>query len=146
LGAQFLDAQGKLNPVIMGCYGIGVSRLVSAIIEQNNDEFGIIWPREVAPYKVIILPLDVTEAKIMESANNIYQELADNGIEALFDDRDERPGVKFKDAELIGIPAHITIGAKTLALNKVEIKSRKLRQNILVERVNLLKEIKAITG
>ncbi|MCX5705282.1 MAG: proline--tRNA ligase [Candidatus Omnitrophica bacterium] len=146
LGAQFLDAQGKLNPVIMGCYGIGVSRLMSAIIEQNNDDSGIIWPKEVAPYKVIILPLDISDSKIMESANSIYRELVDNGIEVLLDDRDERAGVKFKDAELIGIPAFITIGAKTLAVNKIELKSRKLRQNILVERVDLLKEIKAIIG
>ena len=144
LGAQFLDAQGKLNPVIMGCYGIGVSRLVSAIIEQNNDESGIIWPKEVAPYKVIILPLDVSDSKIMESANSVYRELADNGIEALLDDRDERAGVKFKDAELIGIPAHITIGAKTLAMNKIEIKSRKLRQNILVERADLMRDVRSI--
>lgn len=146
LAAQFLDAQGKLNPVIMGCYGIGVSRLVSAIIEQNNDEFGIIWPKEVAPYKAIILPLDVNEAKIMETAGSIYQELSDNGIEVLLDDRDERAGVKFKDAELIGIPVHITIGAKTLALNKIEVKSRKKRQNILVDRVDILKEVRSILG
>jgi prolyl-tRNA synthetase len=146
LAAQFLDAQGKLNPVIMGCYGIGVSRLVSAIIEQNSDEFGIIWPKEVAPYKAIILPLDVNEAKIMETANSIYQELSDNGIEALLDDRDERAGVKFKDAELIGIPVHITIGAKTLALNKIEVKSRKKRQNILVDRADILKEVRSILG
>ncbi len=146
LGAQFLDAQGKLNPVIMGCYGIGISRLISAIIEQNNDELGIIWPKEVAPYKVIILPLDVSDSKIMESANSVYRELVDNGIEALLDDRDERAGVKFKDAELIGIPALITIGAKTLAVNKIELKSRKLRQNILVERVDLVGQVRNIIG
>jgi prolyl-tRNA synthetase len=146
LGANFLDAQGKLNPVIMGCYGIGVSRLISAVIEQNNDASGIIWPKEVAPYKITILPLDVNDAKIMESALSIYEELRSNGIEPLFDDRDERAGVKFKDADLIGIPVQITIGQKTLAQNKIEVKARKAKQSTLMERKDLLKEIKILVG
>jgi prolyl-tRNA synthetase len=141
LGANFLDAQGKLNPVIMGCYGIGVSRLISAVIEQNNDESGIIWPKEVSPYKVIILPLDVNDPKIMESALSIYEELGSSGIEPLLDDRDERAGVKFKDADLVGIPIQVIIGQKTLAQNKIEVKARKAKQGVLLERKDLLKEI-----
>jgi len=144
LGANFLDAQGKLNPIIMGCYGIGVSRLISAIIEQNNDEFGIIWPKEVAPYRAIILPLDVTDGKIMELVSGIYKEFKDNGIQVLLDDRDERAGVKFKDADLIGIPVQVTIGAKTLAQNKIEVKARKDKQSKLIDRADLLKEVSSI--
>ncbi|MFA5275797.1 MAG: aminoacyl--tRNA ligase-related protein, partial [Candidatus Omnitrophota bacterium] len=114
LAAKFLDAQGKLRDIIMGCYGIGVSRMISAIIEQNNDPSGIIWPKEVAPYKVIITALDVTDNKIIESAESLYQELQENNIEVLFDDRDERAGVKFKDADLLGIPLQIIIGKSSL--------------------------------
>ncbi|MDD4900335.1 MAG: proline--tRNA ligase, partial [Candidatus Omnitrophica bacterium] len=96
LGANFVDAQGKMQPIIMGCYGIGVSRLISAVVEQNHDANGIIWPMEVAPYKVIILPLDITEPKIMEQANNLHARLEGAGVTVLLDDRDERAGVKFK--------------------------------------------------
>jgi len=141
LGASFLDAQGKLNPIIMGCYGIGVSRLISAIIEQNNDDAGIIWPKEVAPYQVVILPLDVFDEKIMSVASDIYKDLTSKGERVLFDDRDERAGVKFKDADLIGIPVQITIGQKTLSQDKIELKKRASKQNILVERNEILKEI-----
>jgi prolyl-tRNA synthetase len=142
LGANFLDAQGKLNPIIMGCYGIGVSRLISAIIEQNNDDSGIMWPKEAAPYKVIILPLDVTDPKIMEVSLSIYKELKDNGIEALLDDRDERAGVKFKDADLIGIPVQVIIGQKALTQDKIEIKERADKQNMLIERREILSRVR----
>jgi prolyl-tRNA synthetase len=141
LGANFLDAQGKLNPIIMGCYGIGVSRLISAIIEQNNDEVGIIWPKEIAPYKVAILPLDVNDSKIMEVAGLAYKELCDKGIEPLFDDRDERAGVKFKDADLIGIPVQVTVGQKALAQDKIEVKSRTDKQGALIDRKDLADHI-----
>ena len=125
LNANFLDAKGKLRPVIMGCYGIGVSRLISAVIEQNNDEDGIIWPKEVAPYKVIVLPLDVTDTKIIACALAVYKELKEKGIEVLLDDRDERAGVKFKDADLLGIPAQVIIGKEFLQQDKIELKIRK---------------------
>ena len=141
LGANFLDAKGKLKAIIMGCYGIGVSRLISAIIEQNYDAEGIIWPDEISPYKIIILPLDVTDKKIMKMALNIYQELEQGGIEALLDDRNERAGVKFKDADLIGMPISIIIGQKTLSQNKIEIKVRRDSKVILVGIKSTLKKL-----
>jgi prolyl-tRNA synthetase len=144
LGAHFVDARGEEKAIIMGCYGIGVSRLISAIIEQNRDANGIIWPPEISPYKVVILPLDVTEKKMMLLAKGIYKELKDNAIEVLLDDRDERAGVKFKDADLIGIPLSITIGQKTKAQGKIEIKLRPSRKVFLVERRNMLKKIREL--
>ena len=125
LEANFSDAKGQLKPLIMGCYGIGVSRLISAIIEQNNDTEGIIWPVEVSPFKIIILPLDITNQEIMQAANSLYQELKTSGLDVLFDDRDERAGVKFKDADLIGIPLSIIIGKKSIEEKKLELRLRK---------------------
>lgn len=144
LEANFLDAQGKLNPVIMGCYGIGVSRLIAAIIEQNNDPDGIIWPREVSPFEFVILALDVTDPEIMRFALDIYEILKKEGAEVLFDDRDERAGVKFKDADLIGIPYIITVGKKTLKDQKIELKSRKDKQVYFVEKENLASKLKEL--
>ena len=141
-GANFLDAQGKQRPIVMGCYGIGVSRLISAIIEQNRDEEGIIWPREATPYKVLVLPLDVTNNKIMKLASDIYQELLENGIETLLDDRDERAGVKFKDADLIGLPINIIVGQKTLKEKKLEIKTRRHKNTLSVNKKDILKQVK----
>ena len=123
--ANFSDAQGKLKPMIMGCYGIGVSRLVSAIIEQNNDLDGIIWPKEVAPFEVIILPLDVTHPEIMQEAMSLYQQIRLAGLAVLLDDRDERAGVKFKDADLIGLPISIIVGKKSILEKNIELRLRK---------------------
>jgi prolyl-tRNA synthetase len=135
LSAQFLDAEGKLKPIIMGCYGIGVSRLMAAIIEQNYDDSGIIWPKEISPYQAIVVPLNVDEAEIMEQAMSLYAQLQAAGIETLLDDRDERAGVKFKDAELIGIPVLIVIGQKSLQDKKVEIKMRRNKKEaVFVDR------------
>ncbi len=125
LGANFSDSQGKLKPIIMGCYGIGVSRLISAIIEQNNDAAGIIWPGEVAPFQILISPLDVTNQQVMQMANNFYEQLNTAGFSVLFDDRDERAGVKFKDADLIGIPLSIVISKKSIEEGKIELRMRK---------------------
>ena len=141
-GAKFLDAQGKLQDIIMGCYGIGVSRMVSAIIEQNNDSLGIIWPKEVAPYKVIILALDVTEKKIMDTAECLYRELEEKNIEVLLDDRDERAGVKFKDADLLGIPLQVIIGKSSLKDNTIELKFRKDQNKIIKTKSEILDAIK----
>jgi prolyl-tRNA synthetase len=146
LGANFLDEHGKLQPIIMGCYGIGVSRLISAIIEQNNDTQGIIWPKEITPYEVAILPLDVTNSRIMDKARDIYEELDANKINVLLDDRDERAGVKFKDVELIGLPISIVIGQKTLEQDKIELKSRRDKNVCMVERVNVLSKLKDMLG
>ncbi len=138
--ANFSDAQGKLKPMIMGCYGIGVSRLVSAIIEQNNDSDGIIWPKEVAPFGAIILPLDVTNPVIMQEALGLYNQINDAGFKALLDDRDERAGVKFKDADLIGLPLSIVIGKKSAqhAEKNIEVRIRKDRATVLIPKEGLV--------
>jgi prolyl-tRNA synthetase len=122
--ATYLDAQGKENLMIMGCYGIGVSRVMAATIEQSNDVDGIIWPVALAPFEVIIVPIDYKSEKTKEAADGIYRELQGAGIDVMLDDRDERPGIKFKDADLIGVPFRITIGDKTLATGSVELKAR----------------------
>jgi prolyl-tRNA synthetase len=125
LGALFLDEQGKQQPAIMGCYGIGVTRTLQAIIEQCNDKDGIIWPTSVAPCVVCITPLSVVPGgAVMTLAEKIYKELTDLGIDVIIDDRDERPGVKFKDSELVGFPIRIGIGEKSLAKGEVELKQR----------------------
>lgn len=112
MGANFIDENGDSKPLIMGCYGIGINRTMAAIIEQNNDENGIIWPLSVAPYKVTVVPVVVKDEEQMKVANEIYDKLVDLGIDVMLDDRDERAGVKFKDADLIGIPMRITVGKK----------------------------------
>ncbi len=125
LNAVFLDETGKSNPSVMGCYGIGVTRTLQAVIEQSNDKDGIIWPLAVAPYQVIITPLGVVAGSpIMTLAEKLYADLTAQGVEVLLDDRDDRPGVKFKDADLIGIPIRIGLGEKSLANGEVEIKRR----------------------
>jgi prolyl-tRNA synthetase len=125
LGALFLDEAGKQQPAIMGCYGIGVTRTMQAVVEQSNDANGIVWPLSVAPYTVGITPLSVVpESEVMKRAEQIYAELTQAGIDVILDDRNERPGVKFKDSELVGFPIRIGIGEKSLAKGEVEIKPR----------------------
>jgi prolyl-tRNA synthetase len=124
LGATYLDAEGRERPIEMGCYGIGISRLVAAAIEQNNDANGIIWPFAIAPFHVSLLPINYKDKTIQEVVDRLYQELQQRGIEVLLDDRDERPGVKFKDADLIGVPLRVTIGAKGLEKGSVELRWR----------------------
>lgn len=125
LKALFLDETGKQQPSYMGCYGIGVTRTLQAVIEQSNDKDGVVWPLPVAPYSVVITPLGVQPGTpVMETALQIYEGLGAQGIDVLLDDRDDRPGVKFKDADLIGIPLRIAIGEKSLAKGEVEVKPR----------------------
>lgn len=125
LGALFLDESGKQAPAIMGSYGIGVTRTMQAIIEQCQDKDGIIWPLAVAPFQVCVTPLGVTPGSaVMTAAERIYSELTARGIEVILDDRDERPGVKFKDSELVGFPIRVGVGEKSLARGEVEIKIR----------------------
>jgi len=142
MGANFLDANGKLQPVIMGCYGIGVSRLISAVIEQNNDKDGIIWPKELTPYNVIILALDTTDKNIMDLALRVYRDLRDLNINVLFDDRDERAGVKFKDADLLGIPLQLIIGKSALKDGSLEFKDRLTQIKTIKPGAEILAEIK----
>jgi prolyl-tRNA synthetase len=123
--AMFLDESGKQQPAIMGCYGIGVTRTLQAVIEQSNDNNGIIWPLNVAPYTVCITPLSVApDSEVMKRAEQIYAALVARGVDVILDDRNERPGVKFKDSELVGFPIRIGIGEKSLAKGEVEIKPR----------------------
>lgn len=125
LNALFLDESGKQQPAVMGCYGIGVTRTLQAVIEQSHDTNGIVWPLSVAPYTVCITPLSVDpNSEVMKRATAIYDELMARGIDVILDDRNERPGVKFKDSELVGFPIRIGIGEKSLAKGEVEVKPR----------------------
>jgi prolyl-tRNA synthetase len=125
LGSTFLAEDGQRRPCVMGCYGIGVTRTLQAVIEQSNDTNGIIWPVSVAPYTVCITPLNVApEGAVMKLAEKIYADLAARGVDVILDDRDDRPGVKFKDSELVGFPIRIGIGEKSLAKGEVELKPR----------------------
>jgi prolyl-tRNA synthetase len=125
MGATYLDPEGREQPIEMGCYGIGVSRLLAAAIEQNHDANGIIWPYAIGPFEVIVLPINYLDEKIRAAANRLYDELRTRNVDVLLDDRDERPGVKFKDADLIGVPLRITIGAKGLDKGVVEMRRRR---------------------
>lgn len=124
LSAFFNDEKGNRKPIIMGCYGIGVSRAIAAIIETNQDAGGIIWPKEVSPFEVLILPLNVTDAASRDLAFDLYQKLNYRRLNVLLDDRDERPGVKFKDADLIGVPLRVVIGTKNLKQSVIELQRR----------------------
>ncbi len=125
LKATFLDKDGQAKPFFMGCYGIGVTRTMAASIEQHNDENGIIWPVSIAPYEVVVLPVNGNDAGIAEMAESIYRELLAGGTDAILDDRDERAGVKFNDTDLIGYPVRVTVGNKAVGEGKVEIKIRR---------------------
>ncbi len=144
LGANYLDEGSKLNPMVMGCYGIGVSRMIAAIIEVNSDAAGIIWPQEVAPFDVEILPLQGNDPESMKLAMGYYDELRKAGYEVLLDDRDESAGRKFNDADLIGIPWKVIIGKRKLAEGAVELKSRKTGEVKVVPKDNLVAAIKEI--
>ncbi|MFN5077913.1 MAG: proline--tRNA ligase [Planctomyces sp.] len=124
MNANYVDAQEVSHPIIMGCYGIGVTRVVASIVETCHDENGIIWPLNVAPCSVMLIPLNVTDPEVMKASERIYQELNDAGVDVLMDDRAQRPGFKFKDADRIGIPLRITIGGKGLAEGIAEVKWR----------------------
>ena len=123
LKCNYIDESGSERPMVMGCYGIGINRLMAAVIEQNNDEKGIIWPIEIAPYHVIIVPVNVLDETVMNIARNMYEKLIEANVEVILDDRNERAGVKFNDADLIGIPIRINIGRKA-AEGLVELKLR----------------------
>ena len=127
MGATFLDPAGQERFAVMGCYGIGIGRTAASAIEQNHDAKGIIWPVPIAPFQVQLLPLSQS-AQVTDTVRSLYEQLTSNGVEVLWDDRDERAGVKFNDADLIGIPYHVVIGEKGLAKGSVELKDRKSGQ------------------
>jgi prolyl-tRNA synthetase len=125
LHATFLDENGREHPLVMGCYGIGVSRTMAAAVEQHNDEQGIIWPRSIAPYEVVVVPINAKNEAQFSLAEEIYCELQAAHVDVLLDDRKERAGVKFKDADLIGYPMRITVGPKAVEENQIEVKVRR---------------------
>lgn len=141
MGADFIDENGKKKPFIMGCYGIGVTRTMASIIEQNNDENGIIWPMSVAPYHVSVIPVNIKDQGQMEIADKLYKELLDLGIEVLLDDRNERAGVKFKDSEIIGIPIRVTVGKKIVD-GQVEFKLRNNGENEVIDIDDVISRVK----
>jgi len=142
LKAVFLNRQGKEAPIIMGCYGIGVGRTVAAAIEQNYDKDGIIFPIPIAPFEVTILPLQMHDTGVVETAEKIYTELLDIKVDTLLDDRDERAGVKFNDADLLGIPIRVTVGVKGIKGGQVEIKLRSETESFFVPINNAASSIK----
>jgi prolyl-tRNA synthetase len=132
LKATYLDENGQEREIVMGCYGIGVGRTAAAAIEQYHDEDGIIWPMPIAPFQVVVVPVNNKIESLMETAEGIYRLLSGNGVEVLLDDRDSTPGVKFKDADLIGIPLRVTLGEKNLKRGLVEIRRRKNSETIVI--------------
>jgi len=146
LGAKFLDPQGKERPVVMGCYGIGINRIIAALIECSHDDGGIIWPPSIAPYKTLVLPLNVKETTILNTSESLHKQLEGAGIDTLLDDRDLRPGVKFKDADLIGIPLRIVLGKKFTEGGQVELQERKGGDPVLLPLEAVLPEIKKRLG
>jgi prolyl-tRNA synthetase family II len=128
LGAAVLDEKGESRAIVMGCYGIGIQRTMAAVVERHHDDAGIVWPLSVAPYEVLITQVNANDAATSDAAGALYDSLAGDGVEVLLDDRDERPGVKFKDADLVGIPYRITVGPKGLKDGKVELVRRKTRE------------------
>lgn len=140
MNAVYLDADGKTKPYIMGCYGIGISRTAAAAVEAHHDDWGIKWPLAIAPYHVTIVPVSTKDELQMTTANKIYKELLANGVEAVIDDRDERPGVKFKDADLIGFPFRITVG-KTITEGNVEFVTRATGEKVAMKPEVAIKQV-----
>ncbi len=144
LKAVYLDEKGKEVPIIMGSYGIGPARIAAAAIEQNNDKDGIIWPQSIAPFDVEVIPLDMEDTDVLETADAIYENLKNENFDLLMDDRNERPGVKFKDADLIGIPWQIIVGKRTLKEGFMELKSKKTKKTERLSPSEVVERLKNI--
>jgi prolyl-tRNA synthetase len=128
--AAVLDEQGKSQTMFMGCYGIGVTRVVAAAIEQNHDANGIVWPEAIAPFQVVLVPINYQKStRVQQTADALYQQFKDAGIDVLLDDRDARPGVKFADSELMGIPHRIVIGDRGLDAGNLEYRHRRATES-----------------
>jgi len=145
LGALFIDPKGASHPIVMGCYGIGLGRLLAAAIEQNHDDKGIIWPLPIAPYHIYLCPLYMENPQVATTAENLYADLEAQGLEVLFDDRKESPGVKFNDADLLGIPIRVTISPRTLEKDSVEVKKRSEKESQLVSLDGITERLKELT-
>ena len=144
MGATFLDEKGKEQPLYMGCYGIGVGRTMAAAIEQNNDKDGIIWPKAIAPFEVVVVPVNAKVPVQLEMAEKIYSELKAVGIDVLLDDRNERAGVKFKDCDLIGYPLRVTVGPKAIEEGTVELRIRKTGETIVETKEAYLSKVQKL--
>ena len=143
MGCNYLDEQGRDQPMVMGCYGIGVSRILAAAVEQNHDADGIIWPESIAPYQVTLLPLQMNKPEVVDAAEALYSRLTAAGIEVLLDDRNERAGAKFKDAELLGIPWSVALGARGVERGVVELKNRRTRETLELSIDDLVAQLSA---
>jgi prolyl-tRNA synthetase len=146
LGATFLDSEGKARPVVMGCYGIGVERLLATVIEANHDDKGIIWPASVAPYQAHLVALNVEAPAVRDAAEKLYADLQAAGVEVLYDDREESPGVKFNDADLLGMPLRVTVSPRTLAKDSVELKPRREPETQFVKLDRAVPHIRTATA
>lgn len=144
LGATVLDEQGRERPLVMGCYGIGVGRSVAAAIEQNHDGNGIVWPMPIAPFQVLVTMVNPNDDSVRETAEQLYGALIDAGVEVLLDDRDERPGIKFKDADLVGIPLRVTVGARALKEGSVELQQRSSGERTMLPIEGAAKDLAAL--
>ncbi len=144
LGAKFLDKEGEEKTVVMGCYGIGVNRIMASVIETSNDKDGIIWPLSIAPYRLVLIALNLEDEKVREISEEIYKKAERHGYSCLYDDRDESAGVKFKDADLIGIPVKVIVGSKNAKKDMVEIKDRKTGRVDLVPAKDIDSHFKSI--
>ena len=146
LGATFLDREGRQQAAVMGCYGIGVDRLLAAIIQENHDEQGIVWPAAVAPYAVHIVTLSADRTGVGEAAERLYAELVDRGVEVLYDDREESPGVKFADADLLGMPLRLTVSPRNMEKDSVELKRRDESDSTLVPLSEAASQVEKLVG
>jgi len=144
LGAYFIDAEGVSRPIMMGCYGIGSGRLLAAVIEYSHDDKGIIWPMSVAPYHIYLCPLYLDNAPVAPAAEKLYADLTSQGFEVLFDDRNESPGIKFNDADLLGIPIRVTVSRRTLEADSVEIKNRSEEKSHLIPLAEVGEELRKL--
>jgi prolyl-tRNA synthetase len=143
-GAFYIDRDGVQKPLVMGCYGIGIGRLLAAVIEQNHDEKGIIWPISLAPYQIYLCALGMDEQQVAEAAEKLYTELRGKGFEVLFDDRNESPGVKFNDADLMGMPVRLTVSRRTMKTSSAEVKLRTGKDIELVQLAGVAERLRAL--
>ncbi len=141
LGCTYLDDKGSAQVMEMGCYGLGLGRTLASAIEQNHDDDGIIWPRPLAPFEVVLISLNAKDEEVVAAADELYRELSDQGLDVFYDDRKERPGVKFKDADLVGIPVRVVVGKKGLAEGKIELSRRRDREKLMVDRSDTIAKV-----
>jgi prolyl-tRNA synthetase len=146
LRAVYLDEQGQERPIVMGSYGIGPARIAAAAIEQNHDKDGIIWPDTIAPLQIHLLVVNVKEPKMATVAERLYAEMSGAGLEVLHDDRDERPGVKFKDADLLGLPLRVTVGSRAVKEGVVEIRRRRTGEEVAVAPGEVVTSVRRLLG